>query len=255
MGGVWPVRGGPPGPAGARPCARRRRVSSPQKRARSRATGPHHAGRVPTTPGRIDPLRQVIVIGGRGDRQNPADRLDPVLPSLILDEPDHHFDRRSSSAIAKYALALRRISFAWRSSRVLSLQRLQPVGHLGRNAYPRAAVDLGPLDPLIERVRCASDLRRDRHDRLPTRPMLAFVVQDHPYGTLAHFGGKLVRRLAHDAPSSGVRASGKPGAVHIPRFRLVQQPDPTEKLGGHRHLHYNLGCHRRTPVTLGRLPD
>jgi putative transposase len=32
--------------------------------------------------GRIGPLRQVIVVGGRGDRQNPADRLDPVPPSL-----------------------------------------------------------------------------------------------------------------------------------------------------------------------------
>jgi hypothetical protein len=34
-----------------------------------------------------------------------------------LAKPDHHFDRRSNSAIAKYADALRRISFAWRSSR------------------------------------------------------------------------------------------------------------------------------------------
>jgi len=34
--------------------------------------------------GRIGPLRQVIVVGGRGDRQTPADRLDPVLPSLIV---------------------------------------------------------------------------------------------------------------------------------------------------------------------------
>ena len=62
--------------------------------------------------GRIGPLRQVIVVGGRGDRPNPADRLDPVLPSLIVDETNHHFYRRSSSALAKYALALRRISLA-----------------------------------------------------------------------------------------------------------------------------------------------
>ncbi|MFD2258738.1 hypothetical protein, partial [Chelativorans composti] len=33
---------------------------------------------------------------------------------------------------------------------------------------------------------------------------------------LAHFRGKRVRRLAHDAPSySGVGASGKPGAVQF----------------------------------------
>jgi hypothetical protein len=34
----------------------------------------------------------------RGDRQNPADRLDPVGIAMIVDERDHVFDRRSSSA-------------------------------------------------------------------------------------------------------------------------------------------------------------
>jgi hypothetical protein len=44
--------------------------------------------------------------------------------------------------------------------------------------------------------------------------MLALIVQNQPHGAFAHFGGKLVRRLAHDAPSySGVGASSKPGAV------------------------------------------
>jgi hypothetical protein len=37
--------------------------------------------------------------------------------SVTVDEGDRVFDRRSSSAIAKYADALRRISFACRSSR------------------------------------------------------------------------------------------------------------------------------------------
>src|ERR1700740_2576492 len=46
-----------------------------------------------------------------------AERLDPVLIALIVDERDHHFGRRSSSAWAKYADALRRISLARRSSR------------------------------------------------------------------------------------------------------------------------------------------
>ena len=36
---------------------------------------------------------------------------------MLVDEPDDHFDGRSSSAWAKYAEALRRISFARRSSR------------------------------------------------------------------------------------------------------------------------------------------
>jgi hypothetical protein len=67
--------------------------------------------------GRIGALRDASVVGGRGDRQDPADRLDPILTPMIVDERDHGFDRRSSSARAKYADAFRRISLAWRSSR------------------------------------------------------------------------------------------------------------------------------------------
>jgi hypothetical protein len=45
--------------------------------------------------------------------------------------------------------------------------------------------------------------------------MLPRVVEDQPHSAFAHFRGKLVRGLAHDAPSySRVGASGKPGAVH-----------------------------------------
>src|SRR6266481_8310987 len=57
------------------------------------------------------------VIGRQGDRQHPADRLDPMRLAVIVNEGDHGLNRRSSSAWAKYADALRRISFACRSSR------------------------------------------------------------------------------------------------------------------------------------------
>src|SRR5277367_5830903 len=57
------------------------------------------------------------VIGRQGDRQHPADRLDPMRLAVIVDEGNHGLNRRSSSAWAKYALALRRISLACRSSR------------------------------------------------------------------------------------------------------------------------------------------
>src|SRR5690606_15680479 len=46
-----------------------------------------------------------------------ADRLDPVDVAVFVDERRHGLNRRSSSAWAKYALALRRISFACRNSR------------------------------------------------------------------------------------------------------------------------------------------
>src|SRR5580692_10768966 len=57
------------------------------------------------------------VIGRQSDRQHPADRLDPMRLAVIVDEGNHGLNRRSSSAWAKYALALRRISLACRSSR------------------------------------------------------------------------------------------------------------------------------------------
>src|SRR5690606_12019797 len=67
-----------------------------------------------------------------------------------------------------------------------------------------------------------ADLRRNRHDRLPARRVLTLVVENQPHRALAHFRGKLVRRLAHDAPSySGVGASGKPGAVHFANGSLA----------------------------------
>jgi hypothetical protein len=52
------------------------------------------------------------MIRRRGDRQDPADRLDPVDGAMLVDEIDPGLNRPSSSAWAKYADALRRISFA-----------------------------------------------------------------------------------------------------------------------------------------------
>ena len=43
----------------------------------------------------------VGVIRRRGDRQNAADRLDPVDGAVLVDEGDHGLNRRSSSAWAK----------------------------------------------------------------------------------------------------------------------------------------------------------
>ena len=65
---------------------------------------------------RIDVPAPVFVIRRRGDRQLRADRLDPVLASMRVDERDQYFPRRSSSAWAKNADALRRISLARFSS-------------------------------------------------------------------------------------------------------------------------------------------
>src|SRR5665648_40191 len=58
---------------------------------------------------------QVGVVAARGDLQVPADRLDPELGLVHVDERDDHLDGRSSSA-AKKADALRKIALDRRSS-------------------------------------------------------------------------------------------------------------------------------------------
>jgi hypothetical protein len=51
--------------------------------------------------GRIGMASGMSVIGRRGNRQHPADRLDPERITVRVDERDHGLDRRSSSAWAK----------------------------------------------------------------------------------------------------------------------------------------------------------
>ena len=51
--------------------------------------------------GRIGSPGGMGAISRRGDRQNPADRLDPVGLTMIVDERNHGLNRRSSSAWAK----------------------------------------------------------------------------------------------------------------------------------------------------------
>jgi hypothetical protein len=55
--------------------------------------------------------------------------------------------------------------------------------------------------------------------------LLGLGIENQPHGPLAHFRGKLVRGLAHDAPSySRVGASGRPGAVHFEqRFAVARR--------------------------------
>lgn len=66
---------------------------------------------------RIGLAALLLVVGRRGDRQHRADRLAPVSLAVGVDESHHHLGRRSSSAWAKKADALRKISFTRRSSR------------------------------------------------------------------------------------------------------------------------------------------
>jgi hypothetical protein len=60
----------------------------------------------------------MIVVGGWGDRQHVADRLDPVRIPMVVDETRPSLRPAVELRHRKIrADALRRISFAWRSSR------------------------------------------------------------------------------------------------------------------------------------------
>ncbi|EAQ04625.1 hypothetical protein OB2597_05065 [Pseudooceanicola batsensis HTCC2597] len=62
---------------------------------------------------RINPPRPMRMIRRRGDRQQVADRLDPMDVAVVIDERDHRFDGRSSSAWAKYADDFRGVTVPW----------------------------------------------------------------------------------------------------------------------------------------------
>ena len=94
---------------------------------------------------------------------------------MLVDEGDHFLNGRSSSAWAKYADALRRISFAQAQFADLALQRLDPLLFVRRRAGPLALVALGLPDPASQRLRRTADLRRDRANRRPLRGVLPFV--------------------------------------------------------------------------------
>src|SRR3954454_8825162 len=71
--------------------------------------------------GRSDRTGQPAVVGLRGDlhvmlRQHGTDRLDPETVPVGVDVAEFHLSRRSSSAWAKNALAVFRMSFARRNS-------------------------------------------------------------------------------------------------------------------------------------------
>src|SRR5574344_1345948 len=66
---------------------------------------------------RIGLTDRMVVVRRRSDLKYTADRLDSVGVTVFGHEPRHGLKWRSSSAWAKYADALRRISLACRSSR------------------------------------------------------------------------------------------------------------------------------------------
>ena len=165
------------------------------------------------------------VIGRRGDRQHTADRLDPVSPAVIVDERDHGLNRRSSSAWAKYADALRRISLAWRSSRfsrssAFIRSRSSVVG-----PARTALVALGLVAPSCAASapcsrssprsrRSPPTARRDRPGAQSPSARRARAPQAKTCSSSSAFHGSILSRVG---------ASGKPGAVHTTLWWAVDK--------------------------------
>ena len=109
----------------------------------------------------------VAPVTRRGHLQRPADGLDPVVITVAVDVGLHDLSRRSSSAWAKNALAVFRMSLARRNltSRSSSLMRC---AHCS-SAHRATTVNSLALDPVMQGLRHAADLGGDRFNRRPQR--------------------------------------------------------------------------------------
>ena len=200
-------------------CTRRKRRGSHRtQRLISTWRSPASRLRARGQTGRIGTPGRMLVVGGWGNRQHLADRLDPVRPPVIVNEGDHRLNGRSSSAWAKYALALRKISLAWRSSRFSRSSARSFSATSAGHASALARVHLGLLCPVMQRLRGAADLGRNRLHRRPTRSGARPHARaaSAPRARAPRAKNFLVVPFAFVvmAPSfSRVGASGKPGAV------------------------------------------
>lgn len=159
----------------------------------------------------------ITAIGGRGNLQDPADRLDPKTVSVRVDEGSHDLKRRSSSAWAKNALANRRISLAFLSSRTSRSSSLDARGFGARRTIALAGIALLVANPAAQCFSGAADLGGDRNDRGPLRLVLILGVKDHAYGALADFWENLVDLLM--TPFSQVREPPRKPGLFSPEGR------------------------------------
>lgn len=165
-------------------------------------------------PARIEPAGGVLVRGRRSDRQDTADRLDPMDLTVRIDELFHRFNGRSSSAIAKQAEACFRISLAWRSSRTSRRSR----------ASSSFSARVGPGRVPPSRSVCRTQVRSvspeqpicDAIDWIAAHcgPVLLPMVHDHPDSAGAHLETIGRDSLRHRSTLSRGGASGKHGALH-----------------------------------------
>ena len=155
----------------------------------------------------IAALQGMSMVGGRGDRQYFANRLDPVRFAMSVDEGDHGLNRRSNSACAK-------VSLAWRSSRFSR-----------SSAFSRARSSLvSPARLPASRSACRNQRRKlspcnqssgrsTKSPRIPNLSPPGVPAPSEPQDPEPQVKGSSTSASSFPWPqSSRVGASGKPGA-------------------------------------------
>jgi hypothetical protein len=107
----------------------------------------------------------VVVVGGRGELQGLADRLDPEPLPVSVDERSYFGCRRSSSAPKKIAADFHLIRPAQLAVLLFELAHVSSLVGAEPDAVP--LVDLGLVDPFAERLDIEAKLVRDLADRTP----------------------------------------------------------------------------------------
>src|SRR5262249_6733512 len=97
-------------------------------------------------PGGIEALCDMGMIRRWGDRQHLADRLDPMSLTMIINERDHDFDRRSAPPPQNKRSPSQDLVGSSKLA-VLALQSLQPLRDIAGNSGASTAIHLSLLDP------------------------------------------------------------------------------------------------------------
>lgn len=122
----------------------------------------------------------------------------PIYPTMIVDEDDHGFDRRSTRSSADLPLG------------AFSLSPLS-VGTQSTARYP-----CWHLYTVMQRLRCTARLGGDRDHRRPARGVLARVIQKHPNRSGPNLAWKLAYRLARPGSVLGSWSLGQTVSGSLP---------------------------------------
>src|ERR687898_3271689 len=159
------------------------------------------------------PTRLRRVVGGRGDLQHLADRLDPEPPPVPVDVGDHFLRWRSSSA-PKKAAAVFKISLARRSSLFSRSSSTIPGPLRTDQTRSVSRLDLMLDDPPPQRLPVDPQLRRDRSHAAVAHPRSSRHSRTKRTARPRNSSGYTLGRPIDSILPAQNGASVEPGALH-----------------------------------------